>query len=95
MGPTRKRPHVLIAGGGVAGVEALLALRALAGQGPSIELVSPDLDLAYRPLRVTEPFDLGEVRRFSLEDITSDQRASFRTGRYLSPYLVEFDCMAR
>jgi sulfide:quinone oxidoreductase len=82
--PTRKRPHVLIAGGGVAGVEALLALRALAGQGPSIELVSPDPDLAYRPLRVTEPFQLGEVRRFSLEDITGDQRASFRPGALTS-----------
>jgi sulfide:quinone oxidoreductase len=81
---TRKRPHVLIAGGGIAGVEALLALRALAGQSPCIELVSPDPDLAYRPLRVTEPFGLDEVRRFSLEDITGDQRASFRPGALTS-----------
>jgi sulfide:quinone oxidoreductase len=75
---------VLIAGGGVAGVEALLALRALAEQGPSIELVSPDPDLAYRPLRVTEPFELGEVRRFPLEDIAADQRARFRPGALTS-----------
>ena len=73
-----KRPHVVIAGGGVAGVEGLLALRALAGEGPTIELVSPALDLVYRPLRVTEPFDLGEVRRFPLADIAADQRARFR-----------------
>jgi sulfide:quinone oxidoreductase len=83
-GPIRRRPHVLIAGGGVAGVEALLALRALAGQGPSIELVSPDVELVYRPLRVTEPFDLGEVRFFALEDITADQRAGFRPGAVTS-----------
>lgn len=69
----RKRLHVLIAGGGIAGVEALLALRAVAGQGPSIELFSPDPNLAYRPLRVTEPFELGEMRRFPLEDIAADQ----------------------
>jgi sulfide:quinone oxidoreductase len=68
----------------VAGVEALLALRALAEQGPSIELVSPDPDLAYRPLRVTEPFDLGEVRRFPLKDIAADQRARFRPGALTS-----------
>lgn len=82
--PTRKRPHVLIAGGGVAGVEALLALRALAGQRPSIELLSPNPDFVYRPLRVTEPFDLGAVRCFSLEDLTGDQRASLRPGALTS-----------
>ena len=73
-----------MAGGGVAGVEALLALRAVAGQAPSIELLSPDPDLAYRPLRVTEPFELGEVRRFSLADIAADQRADFRFGALTS-----------
>jgi sulfide:quinone oxidoreductase len=81
---TGKRSHVLIAGGGVAGVEALLALRALAGEGPSIELLSPDPDLQYRPLRVAEPFGLGEMRLFSLEDITADQRAGFRPGALTS-----------
>ena len=80
----RKRPHVLIAGGGIAGVEALLALRAVAGQGPSIELLSPDPSLAYRPLRVTEPFELGEMRRFPLEDIAADQGATFRFGALTS-----------
>jgi len=80
----RKRPHVLIAGGGIAGVEALLALRAVAGQGPSIELFSPDPDLAYRPLRVTEPFELGDMRRFPLEDIAADQGARFRFGALTS-----------
>lgn len=81
---TRKRRHVLIAGGGVAGVEALLALRALAGQRPSIELLSPNRNFVYRPLRVIEPFDLGDVRRISLEDITGDQRASLRPGALTS-----------
>jgi sulfide:quinone oxidoreductase len=80
----KRRPQVLIAGGGVAGVEALLCLRALAGPWPEIELLSPDPDLAYRPLRVTEPFELGEVRRFPLQDIASDQLAAFRPGALIS-----------
>jgi sulfide:quinone oxidoreductase len=75
---------VLIAGGGVAGIEALLCLRAIAGPWPAIELLSPDPDLAYRPLRVTEPFELGEVRRFPLEDIATDQLAAFRSGALIS-----------
>ena len=65
-------------------MEALLALRALAEQEPEIEVVSPDPDLAYRPLRVTEPFGLGEVRRFPLKDITADQRARFHPGALTS-----------
>jgi sulfide:quinone oxidoreductase len=75
---------VLIAGGGIAGVEALLALRSVAGQGPSIELLSPDPDLAYRPLRVVEPFELGGVRRFPLRGIAGDQGATFRAGALTS-----------
>lgn len=75
---------MLIAGGGVAGVEALLALRAVAGQGPSIELLSPDPSLAYRPLRVAEPFGLGEMHRFPLAEIAADQRAKFRLGAVTS-----------
>ena len=79
-----KRPHVLIAGGGIAAVEALLALRAIVGQGPSIELFAPDPNLAYRPLRVTEPFELGVMSRFPLERIAADQGATFRLGALTS-----------
>ena len=79
-----ERPHVLIAGGGVAGVEALLALRAVAGHGPSVELLSPDPNLAYRPLRVAEPFGLGELDRFPLAEIAADQRATLRLGSVTS-----------
>jgi hypothetical protein len=73
-----------MAGGGIAGFDALLALRAVAGEGPSIELLSPDPNLTYRPLRVTEPFEPGEVRRFALEDIAADQGATFRFGALTS-----------
>lgn len=73
------RPHVVIAGGGIAGVEALLALRELAGQGLSIELIAPEPDLVMRPLAVTAPFGTGEVKRFGLDAICADQQVHLRT----------------
>ncbi|HET8874542.1 MAG TPA: hypothetical protein VFM83_12735 [Gaiellaceae bacterium] len=62
-----ERPlHVLIVGGGVAALEATLALRALAEDRVDVELLAPDSEFVYRPLAVAEPFDQGEVRRFPL-----------------------------
>ena len=58
--------HVLVAGGGVAALEAMVALRRLAGELVQVELVSPDSDFFYRPLSVAEPFGLGTVLRFDL-----------------------------
>jgi sulfide:quinone oxidoreductase len=57
---------VVIAGAGVAGLEAALALRALAGDLLTVELVSPETDFVYRPLSVAKPFRIGEARRFPL-----------------------------
>ena len=60
-------PHrVVVAGGGVAGLEALLALHALAGDKVDLTLVSPTPDFVYRPLAVAEPFALGHQRRTPL-----------------------------
>jgi sulfide:quinone oxidoreductase len=61
--------RVLVAGGGVAALEAMLALRQLAGELVDVELVSPDADFFYRPLAVAEPFGLGEVLRFDLTSL--------------------------
>jgi sulfide:quinone oxidoreductase len=58
--------HVLIAGGGVAALEAALALRALAEDRVDVELLAPDADFVYRPMAVAEPFQQGEARRFPL-----------------------------
>ena len=76
-GATRK-PRVVIAGGGVAGIETLLALRDLAGDRVAIEIVAPERELVYRPLSVATPFDLGDPPRFALSDIAGDLRATFR-----------------
>ena len=61
--------HVLVAGGGVAALEAMVALRKLAGELVDVELVSPDTDFFYRPLAVAQPFGLGEVLRFDLPSL--------------------------
>jgi sulfide:quinone oxidoreductase len=57
---------VLIAGAGVAGLEAALALHALGEDRVVVELVSPETEFVYRPLAVAEPFRMGEARRFPL-----------------------------
>jgi sulfide:quinone oxidoreductase len=67
---------VLIAGGGVAALEAMIALRHLAEERVEIELVTPTAEFAYRPLAVAEPFGLGEPRRYDLVRMASDHGAA-------------------
>ncbi len=57
---------VVIAGGGVAGMEAALALRSLAGGRVSIEMLAPDPEFVYRPMKVREPFAYGNAKRYPL-----------------------------
>ena len=72
--------RVLIAGGGVAALEAALALRALAEDRVSVELLAPEPEFWYRPLAVAEPFDLGEVRHFDLAELAAAAGATFSPG---------------
>jgi len=68
---SRQRVHVVIAGGGVAAVECLLALRELAGHQVEITLVSPEREFLYRPVTVAEAFDRGEAHTYALDEIVS------------------------
>ncbi|HEX6025173.1 MAG TPA: FAD-dependent oxidoreductase [Solirubrobacter sp.] len=56
---TRQTPHIVIAGGGVAAVEAVAALRALAGSLPRITLLAPEDHLTPRAASVAAPFGFG------------------------------------
>jgi sulfide:quinone oxidoreductase len=83
--PTSPRPasetnplRVLVAGGGVAGLEALLALRALAGARVSVELLTPGDQFVYRPLLVAEPFGSGGITTVDLPRVVDDAGARFR-----------------
>ncbi len=64
--------EVLIAGGGVAALEAILALRDLANGCVSITLLAPGDEFVYRPLSVREPFSFGGAERYSLDEITDE-----------------------
>jgi sulfide:quinone oxidoreductase len=75
---------VLIAGGGVAALEAALALRALAEDRVSVELLAPEPQFWYRPLAVAEPFELGTVRRLDLGELAAEAGATLTTGALVS-----------
>jgi sulfide:quinone oxidoreductase len=78
------RDHVLIAGGGVAALEAALALRELAHDRVTVELLAPEPHFWYRPVAVAEPFGLGNVRRFELSGLAARAGATFTPGELLS-----------
>jgi sulfide:quinone oxidoreductase len=69
----RDRLQVVIAGGGVAALETLLALRATAGHLVHVTLISPSREFVYRPATVAEAFDLGEARTYDLPGILAEQ----------------------
>jgi sulfide:quinone oxidoreductase len=77
---TGGKTDVVVVGGGVAGLEGLLALHDLAGARASLTLISEDDEFVYRPLLVEEPFGLGPAERHELDPIAREQGASFRRG---------------
>lgn len=78
--PPQPPIRVLIAGAGVAGLETLTALHALAGRRVELTLVAPEDEFVYRPLAVEEPFAVGRIRRSSLHDAARDANATFVAG---------------
>ncbi len=74
-GLSSRAPRVVICGGGVAGVEALIALRALAGDRVELHLVAPNTRFVYQPLTVAEPFGVAETQLFDMARITRDMHA--------------------
>jgi len=82
--------HVVIAGGGVAALESMMALRALAGEEMHITLLAPDRDFHYRPMAVAEPFSIAEVRHIALVAIAHDFGA-----RHVTAALASVDSTAR
>jgi sulfide:quinone oxidoreductase len=58
--------RVLVAGGGVAAIETVLALRALAGERVAIELLAPSDEYVQRQFAVRSPFDGAPEPRVAL-----------------------------
>jgi sulfide:quinone oxidoreductase len=82
--PSGGRKLVVIAGGGVAALEAMVALCRMAGDLVDVALVSPDRDFFYRPLSVGEPFGVSEVLRFDIPTLARGCGASHRLGTLTS-----------
>src|SRR6476619_7835689 len=59
--------RVLVAGGGVAALEAVLALRSLAGDLVAIELLAPGTDFPHRPYSVRSPFSGDAAPQISFD----------------------------
>ena len=76
MHPLR-RMRVLIAGGGVAALEAMLALRADAGDLVDITLVADSPAFSYRSLQVGEAFGVGHPREYRLPSLVEGAGARF------------------
>jgi sulfide:quinone oxidoreductase len=82
--------RVLIAGGGIAGLELLLALRAHAGGRASITVLSANAELSPRAMTVAEPFGRGGAQTYGWADIAADQHAKLVVDN-----LVAVDTAAR
>jgi sulfide:quinone oxidoreductase len=66
---------IVIAGGGVAGLEGLLALHRSLGDRVQLTLIAPDPEFSYRPLAVAEPFGLGHAHRVPLARFAEEANA--------------------
>lgn len=86
MSAERERMRVVIAGGGVAGLEALLALSALARDRVQVDLICPDDEFVFRPMLVAEPFGVAEVLQIDLADVAEETGA-----RHLKDALASVD----
>jgi sulfide:quinone oxidoreductase len=74
-----ERPaRIVIAGGGVAALEAAIALRALAGAEPWLTIVAPGDEFVYQPMTVGEPFALGATPRLPLAEFARDLDIEWR-----------------
>jgi sulfide:quinone oxidoreductase len=69
--------RVLIAGSGVAGLETMLALHALAEDRVELTVIAPEDEFVYRPLAASEPYTVGRTRQVSLESAARDAGAAF------------------
>jgi sulfide:quinone oxidoreductase len=74
---TSTSPHVVIAGGGVAALEALIAMHHLAPGRQRVTVLAPQAEFVYRPMSVAEPFCLGHADRHPLAAITREFGATF------------------
>ena len=69
--------RVVVAGGGIAALEVLAGLGALAGERVDVTLLAPDRSFSYRPLSTAVPFTFRDERTRTLEELADGLGASF------------------
>jgi len=79
---SRQPFNVLIAGGGVAALEAALALREFAGDRIATTMLAPNPEFVYRPMSVQEPFGFASAERYPLADIAQDIGVELRADSF-------------
>jgi sulfide:quinone oxidoreductase len=72
--------RVAIVGGGFAAAEAVIALRTLAGDRVTIDVVAANAELALRPLAAAAPFGMEELRGVPLSELCADHHATLHVG---------------
>jgi sulfide:quinone oxidoreductase len=72
--------RVLIIGGGVAALEAAIALRDLAGDRADVTMCSAREDFIYRPFAVAAPYGASHAMRYDLRSLAAECGARFRLG---------------
>lgn len=70
--PMRATPRVVICGGGVAALEAMLAIREQLALRPHISVVAPNRRFVYQPMAVAEPFGQAHTQLLDLEQVVSE-----------------------
>ena len=71
----------MIAGGGVAALETMLALRELAPDRVDVLVIAPAPDFVYRPMAVREPFAYGPAQHYALAPMVEDAGATLLADR--------------
>ncbi len=67
--------RVIVAGGGVAALETVLALAQLAPERTETTMIAPKEEFIYRPMTVREPFAFARASRYALKQIAEDAGA--------------------
>ncbi len=69
---------VVIVGGGVAALEAVLALQAIAADAVDVELIAPNDSFSLQALSVAKPFEGGEAQAIDLAEFCERQNVELR-----------------
>ena len=74
--------RILIAGGGVAALEAVLTLQELdVDRSLQVEVIAPETRFVYRPLSVRDPFGPRATRFYDLKPLVEGAGAELRHGQ--------------